>query len=45
MRFLGAVVVLTALSDPQVTETALQRGTTKTLLKTEALDRLTQLLS
>ena len=45
MRSLGAVVVVTALSDPQVTETALQRDATKTLLKTEALDRLPQLLS
>ena len=43
--FRAPVVVVTALSDPPVTETALQQGVTETLLKTEALDRLPQLLS
>ena len=43
--FRAPVVVVTALSDPQVAETALQPGETESLLKTGALDRLTQLLS
>jgi DNA-binding response OmpR family regulator len=43
--FSAPVVVVTALSDPQVTKTALEHGATETLLKTEALNRLPQLLS
>ena len=34
------MVVVTALSDPQVTETALQKGAREMLPKTEALDQL-----
>ena len=44
-RFPGRVVVVTALCDPAVQRAALAAGAQATLLKTEALDRLPQLLN
>jgi hypothetical protein len=38
-------VVVTALSDPQVSACARREGATATLLKTEALEQLPQLLN
>ena len=45
LQFPGRVVVVTALCDPAVQRIALEAGARATLLKTEALDRLPQLLS
>lgn len=42
--FPGRVVVVTALCDPEVQHTATAAGATDTLLKTEALEQLPQLL-
>lgn len=42
--FAGRVVVVTALCDPEVQRQALAAGAEATLLKTEALERLSQLL-
>ena len=43
--FRAPVVVVTALSDPQVSACARREGATATLLKTEVLERLPQLLN
>ena len=42
--FPGRVVVVTALCDPQVRQTAAAAGAADTLLKTEALEQLPELL-
>ena len=43
--FPAPVVVVTALSDPRVSESAQREGAAATLLKTEAIDQLPQLLN
>ena len=43
--FQAPVVIVTALSDPRVSETALREGASATLLKTEVIDQLPQLLN
>ena len=43
--FQAPVVIVTALSDPRVSETAQREGASATLLKTEVIDQLPQLLN
>jgi len=43
--FQAPVVVVTALSDPRVSESAQREGAAATLLKTEAIEQLPQLLN